>query len=536
MIRFRPLRLAALAAAVAAAVLGIAPASSTDPPPPSQAEPPEAASTSQKSASGPPGASAPESPATTAPGAARARGGRLLLDGKAEESAAAYAEALASDPNDELAMEGRVRALIASGRSPQALTDARRFAAARPRAALPASTLGEALYRAGRLPEASAVLTPLNTAEGPPARGLMTLGLVRVAEGNEDEGARLLDRALGLAPEDRDVIRESAGAAETRAEAVARLNRYLDRSAGDDPDRIEGARGTIRTYKALGERKVWVRASRPERVEIPLTSVRHPNGTLAGYSVEIAVARGKPIRALLDTGSPGLFLVERIAAKAGLTYLAEETTFGGGGEGRHPNKSGLLTSVALGDLRFTDALVTTTMQEIEPTGRYHGVLGLSVFQGYRVTLDLAREKLVLDLPSAASPTTGAPYWSVESQMLVEAVTQDGRSGLFLFDTGATASLLSLDFADAAKAWIGGENYARGYGGVLRDAREVRGVKLRFQGLETSGAPMTASDLSQRSRLGGVEVSGYLGLDLLARTLVTVDTVTRRVSVVKPAKR
>ena len=121
-------------------------------------------------------------------------------------------------------------------------------------------------------------------------------------------------------------------------------------------------------------------------------------------------------------------------------------------------------------------------------------------------------------------------------MLVEATTQDGRAGLFLFDTGATTSLLSLDFADAAKAWIGGENHARGYGGPLRDAREVRGVRLRFQGLETPGAPMTASDLDQRSRLGGVEVSGYLGLDLLARTRVTVDTVARRITVVKPGKR
>src|SRR5262249_42301626 len=243
--------------------------------------------------------------------------------------------------------------------------------------------------------------------------------------------------------------------------------------------------------------------------------------------------------------------VERIAAKAGLTFLAEETTFGGGGEGRHPNKTGLLASVGVGDLRFTDALVTTTTQEIEPTGRYEGLLGVSVFQGYRVTLGLAHENLILEgrppapavsgapsasateaaPPGAAAPgsppggaagavpsTAGAgapapsnarsPYWRVESQMLVETATQDGRSGLFLFDTGASASLLSLDFADAAKAWIGGENRARGYGGVLRDAREVRGIKLRFQGLETSGAPMTASDLTLRSRLGGVEVSGY----------------------------
>jgi tetratricopeptide (TPR) repeat protein len=572
------LRLAALAAVAAAAALGSARVSRTDtpdPPAPALAPPPGARDATADTAPATPAASgaagataapdalpiaAPTAPPASAPSAApRARGAQLLLAGKGDEAAAAYAEALAADPGDELAMEGRVRALIDSGRWTEALADARRFAAAKPRSAPAASALGAALLRAGRIPEASAALTPLAATEKPPARALMTLGLVRVAEGNEDEGAGLLDRALALAPEDRDVIRESAGAAQTRAEAVARLTRYLDRSAGDDPDRIEGAKGTIRTYKALGERRVWVRVSRPDHVEVPLASVRNPNGSLAGLSVELAAPPGKPIRVLLDTGSTGLFLVERIAAKAGLSPLAEETTFGGGGEGRHANKTGLLARVAIGDLRFTDALVTTTTQEIEPTGRYHGVLGLSIFQGYRVTIDLAREKLILELPvsaaagsaaagsasgadaPSASPApppspAGSPYWSVESQMLVEAATADGRSGLFLFDTGATASLLSLDFADAAKAWIGGQTNARGYGGVLRDAREVRGVKLRFQGLETNGAPMTASDLSQRSRLGGVEVSGYLGLDLLARTLVTVDTTSRRVAVTRPGKR
>ena len=43
-------------------------------------------------------------------------------------------------------------------------------------------------------------------------------------------------------------------------------------------------------------------------------------------------------------------------------------------------------------------------------------------------------------------------------------------------------------------------------------------------------------LSQRSRLGGVEVSGYVGLDLLARNVIKVDTVNQRIQVVKPAKK
>lgn len=510
----RRLRLAALVAAGGAAFLAIAPVSRTDPPGPPPAAPPSA----------------------------RERAAQLLLEGKAEASAAAFAEALAADGGDEVAIEGRVRALLRAGRWRQGLDEAKRHAAARPGSALVTTALGQAFFRGGLLREAAACLSPVASGPAPPARALMTLGLVRVAEGNEDEGAGLLDRALALAPEDRDVILEAAGAAPTRADAIARLKRYLDRSAGDDPDRIDGAKGTIRIYQALGERKVWVRATRPDRVEVPLSALRNPNGTLSGFVVEMSAASGRPLRLLLDSGSTGLYMVERIAVKGGFTPLAEETTFGGGGEGRHATRTGLLPVAAIGDLRFTDALVKTTTQELEPTGRYHGLLGLSIFQGYRLTIDLARAKLVLETAAPTAPGSspapaGSPYWSVASQMLVDAGTLDGRSGLFLFDTGASASLLSLDFADAAPgAFLGGATHVQAYGGALRDAREVRGVKLRFQGLETSGGSMTASDLTQRSRLGGVEVSGYLGLDLLARTVVTVDTVTRRVTVMKPAKR
>jgi hypothetical protein len=38
-----------------------------------------------------------------------------------------------------------------------------------------------------------------------------------------------------------------------------------------------------------------------------------------------------------------------------------------------------------------------------------------------------------------------------------------------------------------------------------------------------------SDFSLRSRLAGVEIAGYLGLDVLDRSRLVVDTVTRAVS-------
>ena len=48
-----------------------------------------------------------------------------------------------------------------------------------------------------------------------------------------------------------------------------------------------------------------------------------------------------------------------------------------------------------GELSFTDALASTSESEFDPQRRYHGLIGISVFNGYRVTLDLSRQRLLL---------------------------------------------------------------------------------------------------------------------------------------------
>jgi predicted aspartyl protease len=397
------------------------------------------------------------------------------------------------------------------------------------------TALGEALFRAGLIPEAARTLEPLVPVDSPPARALLFLGLTRAAEGRDADAAELLSKAASSDPEDRDVLFRAAGAAATRAGAVRMLEAYLARSVGDDPDRIEGAKGTVRLYRALGERPVWVPAPRPAQAEIPLWPLRDRSGALRGFVIEMTVPQGKPIRLLLDTGSSGLFLVQRIAARAGFSVLSEETVFGGGGDARQASRRGLFSSVAFGPISFTDALASVTDEEIEPTGQYHGVVGLSVFAGYTVVLDLPRARLVLEKETGQAQ--GSPYWEVEGQMLVEAETAGGARGLFLLDTGATSSVLSEGFAahDPASR-LGDPAPVRAFGGPLKGSRSLRGVTVRFQGLETrSGSTLRAADLTQRSRLGGVEVAGFLGLDILDRTTITVASRARRVSVLAGRK-
>jgi len=228
--------------------------------------------------------------------------------------------------------------------------------------------------------------------------------------------------------------------------------------------------------------------------------------------------------------------VERAVKKGGFTNLSEETVFAGGGSGRARSSRGLLTKLAISGLEFADALITTTPDEFDPQGRIHGVLGLNVFAGYRVTMDLHKGRLILD-PCGADPA-GAPYWDVSGQMLVRAQASPEHDGLFLFDTGAARSMLARSLVDQLPgAQIVSQASVRTYGGNVAGAASVRGVKLRFLEIAGDGAPVNTSDLTQRSRLGGVEVSGFLGMDLLDGMKIVVDTRAHRVAVsAKPSKR
>ena len=170
--------------------------------------------------------------------------------------------------------------------------------------------------------------------------------------------------------------------------------------------------------------------------------------------------------------------------------------------------------------------MTTTRQELDPTGRFHGLLGLSVFGGYRVTLDLKHKRMRLQ--SSDEPLEGEPYWWVSGQLLVRGRTPAGSQGLFVLDTGAAATVLADAFAAKLDASPGEPAAVRALGGRVRGARVVRGVDLRFQSLGTAGRQLIAYDLSPASRLGGVEVSGLLGLDLLAGQRLVLDTANQRI--------
>jgi len=251
-----------------------------------------------------------------------------------------------------------------------------------------------------------------------------------------------------------------------------------------------------------------------------------PRVKLSARGVEL----GEPprsVRLLLDTGSPGLFLVSRLARKRGFEPLSQETSFGGGGDQRHKDPRGRFSRVAIGDIVYRDALATTTEHEFDETGRYQGVLGLGIFEGYGVEIDLQRGRLLL--ARSEGRKDGMRFWTVSGQMLVEARAQDGQPGLFLFDTGASVSVLDLGYAKGipgldlrqpASLWS--------YGGPLAEARLAVGARVVLAGLDSGAGALRAVDLSVRSRVSGVQLDGFVGLDVLGGRRWYVDWPRRTV--------
>jgi len=465
-------------------------------------------------------------PATDDPALEHARG--LLRECRPLEAAEAFAQILAQRPDDERAIAGRIESWIDADRWNAALAEVTALGErARVRVAL-ASAAGAALFRAGHIAEAGDVLGPHADSSELAARGLSVLGAVRLAEGRSTEAVDLMRRALAADPDDPRVVLRAAEATTSRKEAVERLARYLEIGERDDADRREGARGTLEGLRALGERSVWRLEAAPTRLELPLGPLVGPEGDPIAWTVTARLgAKRHAARLLLDTGSGGLFLTDRVARRAGFEALAQETAFGGGGAGRHRSARGLLPALGLGDLRFLDALVTTTPVEIDPTGRYQGILGPGLFEGYRVTLDLHDGVLRLER-GGEGLTHGVAYWVVAGQILVRAFARGGPDGLFLLDTGATASVLDLDYvAQIPGAKLSERALSRGYGGTIPGARRVENVQIELLGRATRGRDLVAADLSTRSRLGGVEIVGYVGMDLLGGAVLVLDPLARR---------
>lgn len=380
--------------------------------------------------------------------------------------------------------------------------------------------------RAGALTEAENCLRDL-AVEQVDALAWITRG--RLAQARADYGlaAKNALQAIEADSERSEVLYWAAGMLPDRSEML--LSKYMENSAGEWPERVEGVRNSLSRRQALAGRKVWVTESRPTQLTLALRSIRTRSGRFLGYAVPMKLAgRRRPAWALLDSGSPGVFLARYLRKKVDHEALSEETAFGGGGSGRQGIVTARLKKLSLGELAWTDAQVSFSSGDLSGERLYDAIVGFNLFHGYRVTIDPRAGVLTLtEKPAKEPPADAARFWRFAGQWLVE-VEAGGATGAMIFDTGASATVLATHFAKRAGTAVRGSSRVRGFGGEHAGAGRAGPLTLHTLG-GTSKLPGPATvDLSLRSRLGGVEVVGFLGWDVLGSDPWVIDTKTQTI--------
>lgn len=127
-------------------------------------------------------------------------------------------------------------------------------------------------------------------------------------------------------------------------------------------------------------------------------------------------------------------------------------------------------------------------------------------------------------PVAAAVTSWPPLiqvpFALVNHLPVVQATVDGRTGNFILDTGAEATLLNHRyFAGVPTATPVGA----GATGAFQQTFSYRMNRLAWQGLTVQGVDLTAVDLTH---LGAAPLLGLLGADLLTHYAVTLDYGTR----------
>ncbi len=391
---------------------------------------------------------------------------------------------------------------------------------------LSASLRCRVYLRAGAMTEAEGCLQDL---AGEQLDGLawITRGRLAQARANYGLAAENALHAIEADSERAEVLYWAAGMLPDRSELL--LSKYLENSAGEWPERIEGVRNSLSRRRALAGRKVWVSLAHPAQMTIDLRLIRTRSGRFLGYAVPLKLAgRRRPAWALLDSGSPGVFLARYLRKKVDHEALSEETAFGGGGSGRQGIVTARLKKLSLGGLAWTDAQVSFSSGDLSNERLYDAIIGFNLFHGYRVTIDPRASTLTLTEKSAkAPPADASSFWRFAGQWLVE-VEAGGTTGAMIFDTGASTTVLDTNFAERAGAAVSGTSRVRGFGGEHAGAGRAGPLTLQVLGTSRKLTGPATVDLSLRSRLGGVEVVGFLGWDVLGTHRWVIDTTTQQI--------
>lgn len=412
------------------------------------------------------------------------------------------------------------------------------------------ATMGEVLFRQGKIPEAEKIFIGLIRADAPYARAFYDEAVISSASLYRKQAKQLIDRAYQMDPSDPEIwefyLQTLSG-----SDRVKALQDYLAAKNNDD----------VRDHAHLQHELAVLQddmahPTHPCRLTSNVTSMESDLKLLL-YDANHMRAVGLPVKLNdassvleFDTGAGGILVDRKIAEKAGVQKIVDVQIGGIGDKGDAEGYIGHVDTIRIGALEFKDCDVQVMNQN--SVVESDGLIGGNVFAHFLVDLDMPDKKFRLSQlpplpddsssqpvsldsrPSRTQPhlynryvapdmKSYTPVYRFGHDLVIPTLLNGSNLKLFVIDTGAFGNTISPAAArEVSKVSRDAGTKIKGISGDVKNVYRVNQVKLTFGNLSQRNEDLVAFDTSAISNDVGTEISGFLGFSTLAMIDMKID--------------
>lgn len=409
------------------------------------------------------------------------------------------------------------------------------------------SAMGEIYFREGKFMEAQDQFRRIYLAKLAEPRAYLGLAQLYWATANNRSAKAMIDVAHQLSPEDPDIQWNWINTLDEK-EYLIEIRKWLDTHSKQRTNLPNFATVTslLEDQEKRPERKCQL-VTRVEATETKLNSLLVDNSHLRGYGLTVDF-NGTKANLLVDTGSSGILITKKIAEKAGVQPVVDESIHGIGDKGAAQGYVGFAEKITIGELEFQNCYVEVVDQKRSLSEE--GLIGPDVFEEFLVDLDFPNQKFRLSsLPPFPDEPTKAPAlklgltpsaklhnqfvpppfakfqkaYRFGSDLLLLTQVNQVPDKLFLLDTGAWDNTITPSAArEATKLHTNGDIKVKGLSGEVNKVYSANYVTLTFGSFRQEMHEIVAFDLKNISDSLGTEVSGILGFAMLWQLEIKID--------------